>query len=309
MSNPLSQLSQLKDLRSAREQIQQRDQHRQGAAQTLYAQAQELLAAYNRDHDKQTLRQCMLALTEAIRAARSYDEPYLLLGFIYLSLGLPQLALKYVRVADHLQSRHPLLPKLKAAIAEGYQAPVVATGGKAKGDFSLIDFDQIDYDALYDEVDAQIGREIEAVMNLPIPVRPKASSSLIAQLAEFRTGLEGTLEVLSGQLEIVEQEIDCARQRSKLRLIETRWRQLLAMEEHCRQFLALRKSIQRVQEEVWIELADPHEDRLETYLDQCDGFADELDALSSKGLDISELEAEYNTLTDSITQLQERLDS
>lgn len=317
MPNPLSQLSQLsqlKDLRSAKEQIQQRDQQRHGAAQTLFAQAQELLKTYNHNHDKQTLKQCMLTLTESIRASRSYADPYILLAFIYLSLGLPQLAIKYARVADHLKSGNPLLPKVKEAIANNFKAPTVklGIGGKAKkNDFTLIDFENVDYDALYDEVDAQIAKEIENVMNIPMPVRPTASEKLIEELVGHRTALEGTLELLSGQLEVIEQEIDCARLRSKLRLIETRWRQLLAMEEHCRQFLALRKSLFRAQEMVWVELADPEpsETNLEKFLDQCDGFADQLDELQTKGLDITELETEYTNLSESITQLQERLDS
>lgn len=314
MPNPLSQLgqlSQLKDLTSAKNQIQQRDQQRQGAAQTLYAQAQELLKTYNRTQDKQTLKQCMLLLTECIRASRSYAEPYILLAFIYQALGLPQLALKYLRVADHLKTDNPLLAKVKEAVATGYKAPVVPIGKSSPGSFALVDLDEVDFDALYDEVDDQIAREIEAVMNIPIPVRPTASETLIQELQGYRSNLEQTLELLGGQLEVLEQEIDCARLRSKLRLIETRWRQLLGMEEHCREFLALKKSLYRTQEQVWMELTEdtPSEANLEKFLDQCDGFADQLDGLSSKGFDITELESEYTSLADSITQLQERLDS
>ncbi|MEZ0372253.1 MAG: hypothetical protein ACAI44_24405 [Candidatus Sericytochromatia bacterium] len=314
MLKQLHQLSQLKDLDSTQAQLQQRDSQRHSAAQTLYAQAQDLLRTYNHSLDKQTLKQCMLVLTECIRASRSYPEPYLLLSYIYLALRLPQLALRYLRVVDHLQPKHPLLPKLKQAISEGFQAPVVRRmnpRGSRDDGFALLDLESVDYDALYDEVDAQIAREIEATMNIPMPVRPTASEALIAELQGYRTNLEQNLNLISGQLDVLDQEIDCARLRSKVRLIETRWRQLLAMEEHSRQFLELGQRLRSAQADVWVEMAadEPSEASLERFLDQCDAFADLLDELSGKGLDISELEGEYSLLTDNITQLQERLDS
>ncbi|PKL76148.1 MAG: hypothetical protein CVV27_11765 [Candidatus Melainabacteria bacterium HGW-Melainabacteria-1] len=306
----LKQLNQLGDLKEAQSILQQRDSQRYGAAQTLYTQAQDLLGAYNRSLDTQTLRQCMLVLTECIRASRSYPEPYLLLAYIYHALRLPQLALRYLRVVSHLQSDHPLLLKLQQAITDGYEAPLVQRKSSSSG-FALLDLEEVDYDALYDEVDAHIAREIRTVMDIPLPVRPQGSEELIADLQSWRVGIEQTLELLGSQLEVIEQEIDCGPLRSKLRLIENRWRQLTAMEEHSRQFLNLRQAmffeLALVQAEA--DQDHPSEQQLEGFLDHCDAWADQLDTLSSRGLDISELESEYARLVEAVTQLQERLDS
>lgn len=312
--NPMAQLNplgQLKDLKSAQSQVSQRDTQRQGAARTQYDQATELLKVYNRTLDKQTLRQCMLLLTECIRTSRSFPEPYILLGYVYHALRLPQLALKYLRVAEHLQRDNPTLIKLKQAILEGHQAPVVSRRKPGGSAFELLDLENVDHDALYDELESLIAREVQTAMDIPVPVRPTASKDVIAELTGYQGSLEQVLELVNTQLEIVEEEIDCAPLRSRLRLIESRWRQLTTLIEQCRNALELQRALLTAMSDIQIELFEPapSEARLETFLDLCDAFADKIDEIDSKGLNISALKADYEALAEGINQLQDRLDS
>ncbi len=311
--NPLNQnnsFGQLKDLKTAQGQISQRDTQRQGAARTQYQQAEELLKAYNRNLDKQTLRQCMLLLTECIRTSRSFPEPYILLAYIYHALQMPQLAMKYLRVAEHLQRNHPTVIKLKQAILDGFQAPVVARRKSSSSGFQLHALEEVDYDDLYDELESLIAKEVQAAMNLPIPVRPEASKDLIQELKQHQDALEQTLDLVNGQLEIVEQEIDCAPLRSRLRLVESRWRQLATLSEQAQTGLELQRAIMTAMSDVQIEMFEPSpsEARLESFLDQCDAFADQIDMIESKGLGIVALKQDYEALVEGITQLQDRLD-
>lgn len=311
MFQQLNAMNQLKELKSVQAQMGQRDQQRLGAAKTQYTQAQELLKAYNRSLDKQTLRQCMLLLTECIRASRSYPEPYILLSYIYQALGMTQLALKYLRVAEHLQPGHATVAKIRQAILEGFQAPIVKRSKPGGSAFQLLDLEELDYDALYDEVDESIAREVRVAMDIQIPVRPQASKELIAELEAHQQSLLQTLELLNSQLEVIEQEIDCNPLRSRLRLIESRWRQIVSMQELCRDFLGMKGTLLSLLTDVQMELfeAQPAEQKLESFLDQCDAIADKLDHFSEKGFQLAELQQDYDLLTEAITQLQDRLDA
>jgi len=297
----------LKTLKAAQSQLVQRDDMRLQTARTQYSQAQALLQEYNRSLDKATLKQAMLLLTGCARMARSYAEPYLLLAYIYLALRLPQLSLKYLRVAQHLGSQDPLLGKIQAALQSGFQAPSVKRqNNKAQAHFGAAD---TDYDALYEEVQGLLVREVRAAMDIPLPAGPTANPERLNALHRAGHHLSESIALIQGQLELLDQEMDCSELYRKLRNLESRLRLLTQILEGSEQCVALMQTLNGLAQRVQTALLNPSEMDLETFLDQCDSIADQLDGFTAKGWQIAELEAVYQALIDQITLLQDKLDS
>ncbi|MGE3726759.1 MAG: hypothetical protein AB7I41_14460 [Candidatus Sericytochromatia bacterium] len=302
----------LKTLKAAQSQLVQRDDMRMQAARSQYSQAQALLQEYNRSPDKTTLKQCMLLLTGCVRMQRNYAEPYLLLAYIYLALRLPQLSLKYLRVAQHLGSQDPLLGKIQAALQKGFQAPRVQTSrGKIQASqrLSAAFSEETDYDALYEEVQGLLLREVRAAMDIPLPAGPTANPERLNALHRAGHQLSEAIELIQGQLEVLDQEMDCSELYRKLRSLESRLRLLASILEGSEQCVALMQTLNGLAQRVQTALMNPSEQDLETFLDQCDSIADQLDGFTAKGWQIAELEAVYQALIDQITLLQDKLDS
>lgn len=306
----LAMFDQLKTLKAAQRELEQREEMRLQAARNQFAQAQALLQEYNRNPDKNTLRQCMLQLTGCVSMMRSYPEPYLWLAYIYLVLGLPQLSLKYLRVAQHLGCQDPLLAKIQAALQNGFQAPRVKRAGAATHSQTPPQgLAETDFDALYEEVLGVIQTEMRAAMDIPLPLGPTADPGILTPLYRAGNRLSESISLIQGQLDLLDQEMECSELFRKLRGLESRQRMLAQLLEASEQCQALLQTMQGLSQRVSEALLQPSEVALERFLDQCDSIADQLDAFSAQGWAITELEVVYQNLIDQITLLQEQLDS
>lgn len=297
----------LKTLKAAQNQLVQRDDMRLQTARSQYSQAQALLQEYNRSLDKATLKQAMLMLTGCVRMARSYADPYLLLSYIYLALRLPQLSLKYLRVAQHLGSQDPLLGKIQVALQSGFLAPRVNVQGSQR--LAPVLSGETDYDALYEEVQGLLVREVRAAMDIPLPAGPTSNPERLNALHRAGHNLSESIALIQGQLEVLDQEMDCSELYRKLRNLESRLRLLAQILEGSEQCVALMQTLNGLAQRVQVALVTPTEQDLEIFLDQCDSIADQLDGFTARGWQITELEAVYQALIDQITHLQDKLDS
>ncbi|PIQ23230.1 hypothetical protein COW36_18960 [bacterium (Candidatus Blackallbacteria) CG17_big_fil_post_rev_8_21_14_2_50_48_46] len=299
-------LNNLQDLKAAQNRLVQRDDQRQTAARNQFEQARALLQEYNRSLEKQILREVMLMLIGCIRLSRSFPDPYLLLAYIYLSLRLPHLSLKYLKVAEHLQKEHPQIAKLKQALQTNFQAPLVR---KNQPGFQIQNLGEQDFDALYEEVLDQVKTEMRSAMEFPLPMGPTCDRSLLAQLHRSGNALSENLVLLQSQIEVLDQEIDCTELRRRIQPLESRVRLIAQVCEQSEQFISLEDMMRQSIQHIEMDLEKTNDQHLEIWLDQCDGFADQLDHFSQKGWEIAPLELTYQNLLELLTALQEKLDS
>jgi hypothetical protein len=243
----------LKTLKAVQNQLSERDSQRHSAARNQYSQAQSLLQEYNRSLDKQTLKEAMLLLTGCVRLARGFAEPYLLLSYIYLALKLPHLSLKYLRIAQNIGTPNPLLKKIQLALQTGFIAPSERTS-KSNPAWQIQNLQELDYDALYEEMQGLISTEIRAAMEIELPIGPTANPDVLNHLHRAGHSLSGTLELIQNQLDLIEQEIDCGELRIKLRMLESRLRILAQLLENSEQFVAVQERMNELNQRVLTEM-------------------------------------------------------
>ena len=176
--------------------------------------------------------------------------------------------------------------------------------------------DEIDLDHFYEKVEKRIYHKVQTSMRLNLPEMSLEASELKI-LETHQEQLSLFVLDLHQDLERLEKEIDITALQQLVRPLEQQLERIQSSLELSRLFRRLRGMISKLTREV-IETHGQWdkknlssvigEQSLESYLDRCDGIADELEELESTGRNITALEKPYQRVVSLLESLQEKLD-
>lgn len=276
-----------------------RSQRQDGSSQQLEAGFAALNAAMACTFkDKNLLDQAFMAFNKAAQLNRRNAEPLVAMGYLYLVLDDRMMALKHFQSARSTDPTHPDPPRF-LELLQSLNRPTLAA-------------DDIDYDALYDQAEAHL-YEMMRQVTLIVPGQAQADPQLLVQLKAQCTVLQTEHQRLQQLLQRLEAEFDTASLHQRLRPLAMAQQ---ALEQRVLLSQALVKLMQDLT--VWLEmaqqmLATPPEwaqlaPAVEDLLDNCDRFADQLEALERSPADVSRPLALYQRLTETVEALQDLLE-
>lgn len=269
---------------------------------------------------KNLLIQACDAFGEAIAQQRHSPDAYFGMAYVlFLLKDYPQ-ALHYLVEAAQIDPEHSDTQTLLAKIKRLTQSPQGQGTHADHGLPFLSPEAEMDYDQLYDEVEALILEEVRALVSSQ--TRPPVASLKAQEQAALQASMERqsyVLKQIRAQLEIVEQEIDTAELRFKLKTIER-------MRKRYQQALNISAEMQRLQTGLTdlearlpplskqIEAAPNRseltalEGVLESITDRCDQFADCLDEMEQVNQPIHPLLEQYEEVVSKIENLNDLYD-
>lgn len=265
--------------------------------------------------DPELLAEACEYLLDAIRHNRNDPDPYIGMGYLLWLIGESAEAAPYLLEALHLDPGNSDATQL----LELTRQPL-ATAPQPQAPPPIAVEPELDYDRLYDELEAYITREVQQLSALP----PKAFA--ITDQRERIERMERRFETLSqtqaeiqASLAAVEEEIDCSELRQKLRPFDVLLKRCGASLSRSWELIQLQEVIAGHSRWLQRELGrfearngelpeDFSQERFEALLGDCDALADQLDALEQEGLEAGELITAYERLAQQVTILQELLD-
>jgi DNA repair exonuclease SbcCD ATPase subunit len=284
------------------------DAYEQGLACLARAQASDF-------EDKEALKQASAHLIKAIQYGRRNVEAYVAMGYLLILLGDHMMAIRYLnegrRIDPQNSDLQTLIDFVQNPQAHSAQAEptddfgLVALDGEEPADDSG---DEL-FEAVQNLIDEQVAqlRQIRWQVALT-PQTLKALEDQYMQLEQNRTELEARFAEL-------ELEMDTTSLRQRARPLENAGQKLQSLRQSSARLLRVVHQMQTLNEQVQQDLPFAQankaamEQKLEQYLDACDGFADILEQTENEGYSIDALESPYNKLVSSVEQLQDLLDA
>lgn len=284
------------------------------------------------------LQKSFESLTKALQRDRKNPDYYCALAYLCVLVKDFRTAHRYLDtlalfspdesdaqfLMDYLRFRAPeLFPEESqenplAALLEQNQAQEESpenTGERPAQAQSKPDPD-MDYDQLYEKVEAQIYQRLRSYMQLHLP-----SMSVDANEIKILEGHEERLSILilelHEKLRILEQDMDVSELTQNLRPLEQQLSRIRAILDLSRRTRKLKVGLSRLTRDVMEthkqcdkrELSNQaFESKLEVYLDRCDALADQLDELENAGHGIQAMEKPYERVISLIESLQEKID-
>lgn len=294
----------LKTIAKQTQSLNKQTNQRHNQANSEYQKGVVTLQQYVKNPQRSLLLEAIQHLMQASRFNRLDPLPYVLLGRVYWSMELKALALRFLRAAQSLSPDLPAVVELCELLTSGKSPQKWQPG------LSSVQSDELDYDALYDELEAHIQSEVQTVMNIRLPLHPTWQQDVILDLDESLQKLKQTELIIQENLQIVDQEIDTAELKQLMRPLFQRLKQIEMLYQHCLLFAQIWEVIYvlkgYVEERLGQDLID--DEGLEAALDQCDSLADQLDDLAQKGLAVGPLEKAYEEMTQKLAIWQEQLE-
>lgn len=274
-------------------------------------------------HEQKT---CLLvaceAFAEALTSQRTNPEAYIGFAYVLFNMGNFSKALVYVKEAQRLKPDHPDIPLLLDAIQRKSAVKHVsaAVSGSKPPPLAPPPEAELDYDALYDQLELEIMAEVKMLTSaLTVQPRPSRQPQQLAVLKKEHKALQTRKDDFERQLKIIDEEIDITELTLKLKPLEhmlKRFQTALQISQElsvlCEEMENQGALVKRVLRETEAS-NDPEdlpivEENLELFLDQSDLFANQLDALEAKGYGIEEALAVYTSLCQNIESLQDALE-
>lgn len=251
-------------------------------------------------------------------------RPHLALIYLFTLIEDYDTAQIYVASAQAIDVEHPFLAALQEFVREArrqsqLEAQQAARAASAPPAGTATDQPQeIDYDALYDRIEAAIPMLVRKASQL-VPPDPSLQSLHIEELQQHLAQLEDKQKQILAQIKTVEEEIDAEELRTALQPLHVslqRLQQNLGFSQQMRRlYKELRNQLNMV-EQVCTEAqktSEPDdlpilEENVEALLDQCDQFADRLDELEQQKVNIDELLKYYQRLVSEVESFQDLVD-
>ncbi|MEZ0367889.1 MAG: tetratricopeptide repeat protein [Candidatus Sericytochromatia bacterium] len=292
---------------------QQRSQKGGEACEQAYGSL--ALAHLNRFQNKAQLEAAVQDFMAAIRLSRRDAGAYVGMGYVLMLLRDYPRAERYLLTALRLDRQHPDVQPLLAELAARRNRPPLRAqpvGLPAGHPVSAADWDH-----LHDAVVARIRQTVAAAVAEPLPPAG-VNAELIAALTQSQSRLQIEYDELVRLVRTLEAEFEADDLCRGLRPLEQLLRRMQATVSLSRQFQNLQADICRIRQALQRDLLSlnrngaqslaPFEARLEEYYDDCDTFADQLDAWEASGHSIAGLLKEYKLLLEVTDNLHERLD-
>lgn len=276
--------------------------------------------------NKQLLQQACDAFAEAIANDRLAPEAYFGMGYLLYLLKDYTRAMPYLTEAIRLAPEQPDARELLEMIhqenkAPKSQAPVIRPAPvEVPPEPDTGADDQLDYDRLYDKVEAHILSEVSKVAAGVL--RPPVPSLDLEEIEKFNRLMhkhQGILKDIHAQLHILEEEIDISDLRGRLKPLEIavkRYQQVLQVSHEMRE---IQQGIQGLMERLpglnqQLYDARNHEDLgilerlIEVLMDMCDQMADRLDEFEKKKYPVQPLIQSYETFVSEVGNLHDQFD-
>lgn len=333
-------------LQSLRQQSSQLASQRHEKSDEAYQQALQALAQAQASgfQDKAALKLASQQFLKAIQMARGKAEPYVGMAYLLLLLGQQKQAVRYLNQAKTIdpehQDAHKLLQYLQdpAAFAPVAAAPTTPGGGTAQslrsappgqGERSVslqpltrtpggvaapagMNVGQPDTHRMLREQLTTLSYEASK-LPLNLMVDRKQLKQARTQLSEW----EDRLEVIQDDIMELEAVQNVNSLQRAVQVLERRIEQLDKLCRDSAQICQIYDDILDTQLNVRNDLrsadfvadqAERLEQRLESYLDECDRIADLIDESEERGLDVQTVVVAYEALTSDVERFQDAVD-
>lgn len=267
--------------------------------------------------DKTLLKRAHAGFIAAIRFNRQDPVPYLGLTYLLILIGDPAMARKYLQEALRLEPESAEAMEVLqylTALEKGTLTP--ASAGPAA---PVLAADDTDFDAIYEQVESFVRKQLHSLMSRPVMPRPTLDPARLQSLRQEFAEVQQSREYIDRQMRILEAEIDTAMLANQLRPFESlsrRFEQALQLSETLGQVMgqlqaelnASRQLLLRAQALVSPAGLNALEQELELSMDRCDALADTLDPLENQVDDFKQLQAVYESLVDIVEEIRDALD-
>lgn len=290
----------LKELKSLQSQSEALSQKRRSRADEQYlAGMDQLIRAHEQGFaDPEPGRQACLAFIEAIRQNRADIRPYLMLAYLFAIFADFRTAGQYLKGAHAAAPGHPDVSRFRAAIQAMQLRSLQSEDDEAQG--------------LAAELTALL-RELAT----QAPPVPSPDPGRIAALSERSRAFHARQQALMQQVAALGANEDTGGLDQQLQQLQRLWHPHDAALQHAQRLAGIQTRIRQacqpaaalIRQSLTASGPEAQLDAaIESLLDQCDGFADELDALDGRGVPIDEVKPDYDRLVQLIETLQESLD-
>lgn len=278
----------------------------------LYQQACEQLTTCINSNFTQSelLAQTMENFADLLQKEPTNPRAFVALGYIFI-MGLQQYreAQPYLDYALNLDPHHPTALELKRVMSTFSEI-------QAYADLMISPAGEINYDQLYDETEQQLITQVqffaEAQSDFVFSLEPEVIDQMLGHYNTIRNWITG----IEQRISIIDQEIDTSDLSLKLKQLETLTKRFAHTVTFSQVLVRLNERleswIQRIQLEIQTlsqNKSHPlNPDTINSYLDQTDVLADQLDALEQNGVPIHLVLDKYNALAQIIEKLQDTID-
>lgn len=294
----------LAELQALQHQSSALRQKRQGESELYFEQGMLALTQAHQAgfQDPVPAQQALKAFVEAIRQQRSDPRPYLMLAYIFAVFEDFRSAASYLRAAHELAPNDPDVANFRQRI----QALQLKR--------SLISEDDRTYQAL----EQQLRSRIQALSKQPLAA-PSADQAVVAEQLRQVMAFDSLLQELTEQVQALRQDLDTGELEKLLMRLNQVWQPHARVCQDSQLLCRLKNQMLETQAGIpvlWRRIqstpaaADLQllESDLEALLDQCDRYADQLDALEQRQISIQSVEAVYAQLLAHTEAVQDSLD-
>lgn len=289
----------LKSLQATQNLTQARNQRRHEQVDDSFRAALTQVSQYTETSDVSLLQDALHKLSATLKLNSTHAESYYLMAYVFYLLDMLPEAHHYLAATLRLKPTLVLAQDLQRHLQDGVFPAL---------QFPDLEQQELDLDTLYDQVEIRIQIKTHEIISMQVPAQASPQAGIRTRLAELEMSLADEYRYLNRQLQQIDQEIEIGELKISLRPFELRLSQIQQLSQHSEQLFAVLQQLQAEQARVQTDLAAPQEAHLETILDHCDLFADQLDELARQNIPISELEPAYQALIEQVTELQDLLE-
>lgn len=296
-------------LKSIQTQTRNLSQGREAEARKAYQEGLQLFHAYNQHPDKERLKKAMGKMLESIQFKRNYLEPYLMLASVYQAMEVPKQAIKFFRLAQQLAPQDERVLMLQETLSKGVKSQFERPDLRSALPETSQGSTDEEYDLLFHEVEDLLQGELaDYLRNLELPLAPNWDPEVVKRLDTYLLELKFYGMEIDLKLQLMEDALDTLTLKSQIHSFESQKRRIQLLRNQCLRFSDMKGKMDRFLEKVLREKSAPNPHHLDALLDDCDAFADQLDALAEKNISIEALHPTYRRMVDEITKLQDLLD-
>jgi len=302
----------------------QREQKSEWACSKAFTKLYEYEASGSKD--KKILDQAIKYFFISLQSNRNNEQANLGLAIIYTLLRAHKKALFYTLKTLKLAPEQPKAKRLLHFLKQESATNNNKASENHSIDYQTIDETvpqnaqgEIDYDALYARIEQDIYLQVQLAMN----VSPNISSmdqEAFKRIEDIYDHLNQAYTILSRQLNKLDENIETSALRVRMYPMETSLKRLEKKVHAIYHQYLLEENILTLQEEIEDMLEhleqvteentlQSQEQEIEILLDECDLIADQLEELEHQGEDIDFASPDYEQLVQSITQLQEKIET
>lgn len=292
---------------------QQLENRRQQQAENLLKTAFETMGkAFNSPgpQKRRLLQSALESFAGALQQQRSNPEIYIGLAYLLISLQEFAQAYNYLQEGQRLAPGHPDILQMQTYLKQRTER-IQSRPPSAVPEVALPE-SELDYDALYDEVESQLQTVLAGLRREPLPAQPSLALIQASGLNQMYQQGQQLSVSLQRDLRVLHQEFDTAP-------LERQMAQLNQWLKSCQRLLAGAQTLKKLSDELQAFRREIQEQTqrftqtgtvppVDDLLDHCDALADQLDEYDRLGYELKELLLSYEALVEELETLQNLID-